>query len=185
MTTMKHVIIIFAVCITVGIVLSWYHDKKTKNTIFIEEISEMKSERDSLFNLADNVVNKLVQEKEINQSQIDELNKKVAKGEMTLSQKEKAIKEIVKSNEEKVKKLDVLPKEVAMMATPDGIVDELKKENYYLKSNLERLYNKNEELSMEINSMRSKLLAYDSVMVIKDSIIILTSKKPKKRFKLW
>jgi len=182
---MKHVIIIiFTVCITVGIVLSWYHDKKTKNTIVIEEISEMKLERDSLFSLADNVVNKLVQEKEINQSQIDELNKKVAKGEITLSQKEKAIKEIVKSNEEKVKKLDVLPKEVVMMTTPDGRIDELKKENYYLKSNLERLYNRNEELSMEVNSMRNKLLSYDSVMVIKDSII-LTSKKPKKRFKIW
>jgi len=185
MNSMKHVIIIiFTVCITVGIVLSWYHDKKTKKTIFIEEISEMKSERDSLFSLADNVVNKLVQEKEINQSQIDELNKKVAKGEITLSQKEKAIKEIVKSNEEKVKKLDVLPKEVVMMTTPDGRIDELKKENYYLKSNLERLYNRNEELSMEINSMRSKMLSYDSVIVIKDSII-LTSKKPKKRFKIW
>jgi uncharacterized protein HemX len=187
MTTIKHVIIlIFTVCITVGIGMSWYYDKKTRNTTVVEEISQMKSERDSLFNLADNVVNKLIQEKEINQSQIDELNRKVAKGEMTLSQKDRAIKEIVKrSGEEKTRNADVLPKEVAMMAAPDEL-DGLKRENDYLKHKIhifERLGVRNEELSMELDSLKSQLAYYESIIATKDSMLM--AKKPKRKLKFW
>jgi len=178
-------IVIISLCITLAIVLSWYNDKVNRNKTVSAEILQMRSERDSLFNLADNVVDKLIQEKEINQSQIDELNRKVVSGEITLSQKDKAIQEIVRrSSEEKVRNVDVLPKEeVAMMAAPDERVEELKRENDYLKYNIQRLDNRNEELSMELDSLKGQLLSYQTIVTTKDSM--LTAKKPKRKLKFW
>lgn len=191
---MKNLLIIISgFCILLTLTLTFKSesvDGKYEETQM--EIEEMESEKDSLFILADEVLDVVAHEQELNDSILHNLDEKVKNSEMTIEQQVVQLKKLLKDAEEanefaleqrdiaeKMEKMSILQKQQAEMARMESEkrYHELLEENKNLLEEVDKL----KKLTNGFDNMISDTLSgFD---VLDDINIDEDIKKDKKRDK--
>ena len=164
-----------------------YFVDETKN-----EIEEMSIQKDSLFQLADNVLDIVVHKKEINDSIVNNLDYQVRNSEMTIEQQVLQLKELLKEAKES-KEFALEQKDIAQKMEEMSIMQKMKAEKARMESEkqYQLLLEENKSLLEEIKNLKklgddkfNNMMISDTLMIdSKDIDIDIDSDKKKKRKK--
>ena len=191
----KYLYIIFSIFIATIIIVTLREDY-SKNKLS-EAHDELTNQTDSLFNLADEVLDVVIQEKEMNDSIVSNLDDKVKNKEITIEQQIKELKRLVKeSNDAKIYAIEqsdlakememqsILQKELAEESRMQSEIryKELLRENSKLQETIDMLNKKIEDLANLLNRKANIVIDTESDTIPSfDDMDINDKKKKKKR----
>ncbi len=190
----KYFYIIFSIFIAAIIIITLREDRNKKLHETCVSVNELSNQSDSLFNLADEVLEVVSKEKEMNDSVVNSLDDKVKNKEITIEEQIKELKRLVKQSNDarlfaieqselatEMERQSILQKQLAEEARLQSEIKykKLLEENFKLQETIDILNKKIEDLANLLNKKADIIVDIESDTI--PSFDNVDDKKKKKK----